>query len=68
MSMLVFGADGSGVKQRKEKESKVIINNITNEDISDGCLFNIATQYSTKNIAVYINALTGLRDSEIDFF
>ncbi len=66
MANILLGAEGSGVEQRKEIDVAVCV--IDGEDIKDNSVANIATQYRQKNALFYLNALIGLRRSEIDLF
>lgn len=66
MANILFGAEGSGVEQRRE--TAVAVSVITAEDIKDNSVANIATQYRQKDALFYINALIGLRRAEIDLF
>jgi hypothetical protein len=66
MVNILLGAEGSGIEQRKE--SHVAVSAVSDEDIKDDAVANIATQYSRGNALFYLNSLIGLRRAEIDLF
>ncbi len=66
MINILLGAEGSGIEHRTEKQTAVT--SITDSDIQDNAVSNLATQYNGGRALFYVNSLIGLRRAEIDLF